>query len=100
MTVGVDETEESERHNGHSLLCTSGRFVLNKHNLPTFTIHGHGMLDHGNLYPAHIFRDGENRLMQLEWTRLERSRWFRHKMADRSRVWGDEDAGNSAGAAG
>ncbi|KAG8407799.1 hypothetical protein J3459_018345 [Metarhizium acridum] len=56
MIVGVEEAEESKRHNGHSLLWMSGKFVLNEHNLPTFDIRGHGMLDHGVLYAAHIFK--------------------------------------------
>lgn len=67
MIVGVEETEESKRHNGHSLLWISGKFVLNKYNLPTFTIHDHGMLDHGNSHAAHIFRDAENRLIKPGW---------------------------------
>ncbi|KAG8416765.1 hypothetical protein J3459_013671 [Metarhizium acridum] len=67
MIVGVEEAEESKRHNGHSLLWMSGKFVLNEHNLPTFDIRGHGMLDHGVLYAAHIFKDAENRLIQLGW---------------------------------
>lgn len=67
IIAGVEETEESTRHNGHYLLWMSGKFVLSKRGLPTFDIEGHGLLDHGVLYAAHIFRDEQNRLIQLGW---------------------------------
>lgn len=55
-----------------SLLWISRKFVLNKHNLPTFTIYGHSMLYHAVLYAVHIFRDAENSLIQLGLARLPR----------------------------
>lgn len=67
IIAGVEETEESTRHNGHYLLWMSGKFVLNEQGLPTFDIKSHGLLDHGLLYAAHIFRDEQNRLIQLGW---------------------------------
>lgn len=67
IIIGVEETEESTRHNGHYLLWLSGKFILNDHGLPIFDIKGHGILDNGVLYAAHIFRDEQNRLIQLGW---------------------------------
>jgi beta-fructofuranosidase len=66
ILVGVEETEESTRHSGHCLLWLSGRFVLEQ-GLPRFRIDAHGLLDGGVLYAAHIFRDAEDRLIQLGW---------------------------------
>ncbi|KAJ6086795.1 hypothetical protein N7467_005709 [Penicillium canescens] len=66
IIVGVEEDTHSERHNGHYLLWLSGKFTL-KHGSLDFEIQSHGLLDHGILYAAHIFRDSENRLLQLGW---------------------------------
>ncbi|KAK2596616.1 hypothetical protein QQS21_006292 [Conoideocrella luteorostrata] len=67
IIIGVEETEESTHHNGHYVLWLSGKFVLNDRGLPTFRIESHNMLDHGILYAAHLFRDSQNRLLQLGW---------------------------------
>lgn len=67
ILIGVEDTEENPRHCGRSLMWMSGDFVLDDHNLPTFHIRGHGFLDSGVLYAAHVFRDAENRLIQLGW---------------------------------
>lgn len=67
IIIGVEETEESTKHNGHYLLWLSGSFVKNEEGLPVFDIKAHGVLDHGILYAAHIFRDEHNRLIQLGW---------------------------------
>jgi beta-fructofuranosidase len=66
IIVGVEEDEDSKRHNGHFLMWFSGRLVL-KDYLPKFEITSHGVLDHGISYAAHIFRDTEGRLIQLGW---------------------------------
>lgn len=67
IIVGVEETEESSKHNGHYLLWLLGSFIKDDHGQPTFDIKAHGVLDHGVLYAAHIFRDEHERLIQLGW---------------------------------
>lgn len=66
IIVGVEEDTGSTRHNGHFNLWMSGSLVL-QDKKPVFKIRGHGILDHGVAYAPHIFRDGENRLIQLGW---------------------------------
>ncbi|GAO15126.1 hypothetical protein UVI_02029740 [Ustilaginoidea virens] len=68
LVVGVEETEGSKHHNGHYILWLGGKFVLDGATAaPRFRIDSHSMLDHGILYAAHVFRDEENRLLQLGW---------------------------------
>ncbi|KAG6011545.1 hypothetical protein E4U54_008034 [Claviceps lovelessii] len=67
ILAGIEESEESTCHNAHYILWVAGAFVLNEQGLPTFKIQNHGVLDHGLLYAAHIFRDEHNRLLQLGW---------------------------------
>jgi beta-fructofuranosidase len=66
LIVGVEEDVHSKRHNGHYNIWLCGKLVLENH-LPKFKITSHGLLDHGVLYAAHIFRDADNRLLQLGW---------------------------------
>ncbi|CZR55950.1 uncharacterized protein PAC_05838 [Phialocephala subalpina] len=66
IIVGVEEDEDSKRHNGHYLMWMSGNLVLES-GAPKFEITSHGLLDHGISYAAHIFRDAEGRLIQLGW---------------------------------
>lgn len=66
LLVGVEEGHDSPRHNGHLLLWLAGTLVL-REGKPYFEISGHGLLDHGVLYASHIFRDSEDRLLQLGW---------------------------------
>jgi beta-fructofuranosidase len=67
IVVGIEEDEQSTHHNGHYILWVSGKFALNSKGLPVFRISGHGKLDHGVLYAAHIFKDAHGRLVQLGW---------------------------------
>ncbi|KZZ94361.1 Glycosyl hydrolase family 43, five-bladed beta-propellor domain protein [Moelleriella libera RCEF 2490] len=67
ILVGIEETEESSRHASRYILWLGGKFVSNGQGLPTFQIKSHNMLDHGMLYAAHLFRDAQNRLVQLGW---------------------------------
>ncbi|GAB0137929.1 hypothetical protein EsDP_00006180 [Epichloe bromicola] len=68
LIVGIEEPpQESTRHNGHYVLWMAGKFVVNEQGLPTFSIESHGLLDHGILYAAHLFRDEKSRLLQLGW---------------------------------
>lgn len=66
MIVGIEEDKSSIRHNGHCVLWLSGKLHL-ENGKPNFKIMGHGMLDNGVAYAAHVFRDAENRLIQLGW---------------------------------
>ena len=66
MIVGVEEDFHSKRHNGHYNMWLCGKMILES-GQPKFKITSHGLLDHGVLYAAHIFRDAENRLLQLGW---------------------------------
>ncbi|KAG5928740.1 hypothetical protein E4U42_000053 [Claviceps africana] len=67
IIVGMEESEESTCHNAHYVLWVAGAFVLNEQGLPTFEMRSHGVLDHGILYAAHLFRDANDRLLQLGW---------------------------------
>lgn len=66
LIVGVEEDAYSTRHNGHYTMWLCGSLEL-ENGLPKFKISSHGLLDHGVLYAAHIFRDAESRLLQLGW---------------------------------
>ncbi|KAL2207650.1 Arabinanase/levansucrase/invertase [Sarocladium strictum] len=66
LIVGVEEEDTTRCHNGHCLLWLSGNLIL-ENGKPRFQIEGHGVLDHGILYAAHIFRDAQGRLLQLGW---------------------------------
>ncbi|KAG5936683.1 hypothetical protein E4U53_000167 [Claviceps sorghi] len=67
IIVGMEESEESTCHNAHYVLWVAGTFSLNEQGLPAFEMQSHGVLDHGILYAAHIFRDENDRLLQLGW---------------------------------
>ncbi|KAG5984641.1 hypothetical protein E4U55_003862 [Claviceps digitariae] len=67
IVVGMEESEESTCHNAHYVLWLAGAFSLNEQGLPAFHIQSHGVLDHGILYAAHLFRDEHDRLLQLGW---------------------------------
>ena len=66
LIVGQEEDKDSPHHNGHCVLWFGGDLVL-KDGKPHFVIKNHGMLDHGISYAAHVFRDAENRPIQLGW---------------------------------
>lgn len=66
LIVGVEEEDTARCHNGHCLLWLAGKLAL-EDGEPRFQIKGHGVLDHGILYAAHIFRDAQRRLLQLGW---------------------------------
>lgn len=66
IIVGVEEDVDSRRHNGHYTVWLAGRLML-RDGKPQFRITSHGLVDHGILYAAHIFRDGRDRLLQLGW---------------------------------
>ena len=66
LIVGVEEDVHSTRHNGHYNMWLCGKLAL-ENGQPRFKITSHGLLDHGVLYAAHIFRDAEDRLLQLGW---------------------------------
>jgi beta-fructofuranosidase len=66
LIVGVEEEDSTRWHNGHYLLWLAGDLVM-ENGEPRFQIKGHGILDHGILYAAHIFRDAQGRLLQLGW---------------------------------
>ncbi|KAJ5766276.1 uncharacterized protein N7511_003892 [Penicillium nucicola] len=66
IIVGIEEDTHSKRHNGHYLLWICGKFTQHDDCID-FEIKSHGLLDHGISYAAHIFRDHENRLLQLGW---------------------------------
>ncbi|OIW24782.1 Arabinanase/levansucrase/invertase [Coniochaeta ligniaria NRRL 30616] len=66
ILLGVEEPDDSKRHNAHYTLWLSGRLVL-QDGKPHFHVSGHGLADHGILYAPHIFRDCEDRLLQLGW---------------------------------
>ena len=66
IVVGVEEDVRSERHDRHYLLWLSG--TLSFHDgKAKFNITSHGLLDYGISYAAHIFRDSEDRILQLGW---------------------------------
>ena len=66
IIVGIEDDDDSKRHNGHGLLWMCGDLVL-KGGEPKFEIRSHGLLDHGVSYAAHIFRDEHGRILQLGW---------------------------------
>lgn len=66
LLVGVEEEDTTRHHNGHYLLWLTGDLIM-VNGKPRFQVTGHGILDHGLLYAAHIFRDAEGRLLQLGW---------------------------------
>ena len=66
LIVGQEEDKDSPHHNGHCVLWFGGNLVL-REGKPHFEIKNHGMLDHGVSYAAHVFRDAENRAIQLGW---------------------------------
>lgn len=66
IMLGMEEPEDSAHHNAHYMLWLSGRMVL-QDGKPRFRVSGHGLADHGILYAPHIFRDSEDRLLQLGW---------------------------------
>ncbi|KAK1762605.1 Arabinanase/levansucrase/invertase [Phialemonium atrogriseum] len=66
ILLGVEEDEDSLRHNYHYTLWLSGTLRL-EDGKPRFDISGHGLADHGISYAPHIFRDSKDRLIQLGW---------------------------------
>jgi beta-fructofuranosidase len=66
IIVGVEEDADSERYNKRYLLWLSGTLTL-EGGKPKFNITSQGLLDHGISYAAHIFRDSEDRILQLGW---------------------------------
>ncbi|KAN0092016.1 glycoside hydrolase family 32 protein [Hyaloscypha variabilis] len=66
VIVGIEEDHNSRHHCSRYLLWMSGSLVL-EDGKPRFKIQSHGLLDHGILYAAHIFRDSEGRTTQLGW---------------------------------
>ena len=66
LIVGVEEDIQSTRHNNHYNMWLCGKLIMNDGSL-NFEITSHGLLDHGVLYATHIFRDANNRLLQLGW---------------------------------
>ncbi|KAH8669696.1 glycosyl hydrolase [Tricladium varicosporioides] len=66
ITIGVEENIDSKRHNGHCTLWLCGDFVL-ENGKPKFKVTSHGTIDAGILYAIHLFRDAEDRLLQLGW---------------------------------
>lgn len=66
IIVGIEEDTDSTRHNGHFNLWMSGSLEL-QDGKAIFKIRSHGILDHGVAYAPHIFRDAEDRLIQLGW---------------------------------
>lgn len=79
IVVGIEEGEGNSHHNGHYNLWMSGKFVLNKAGLPVFLISGYGQLDHGVLYAAHIFKDAQNRLVQVGWADETANKFLVHE---------------------
>lgn len=67
IIVGVEEDEDSTRHNSHCTVWLSGKLQLDVDGKPYFEVLGHGLLDHGISYAPHIFRDAQGRLLQLGW---------------------------------
>ncbi|KAJ6445399.1 Arabinanase/levansucrase/invertase [Purpureocillium lavendulum] len=67
IILGVEEDVTSKRHNHHYEAWLGGKLSLHEDGTPTFGIESHGLLDHGVLYAAHIFRGKDDRLLQLGW---------------------------------
>lgn len=66
ILLGMEEPDDSAWHNAHYTLWLSGTLVL-RDGKPRFHVSGYGLADHGILYAPHVFRDSENRLLQLGW---------------------------------
>lgn len=66
IVVGVEEDVTSKRHSQRYTLWLCGTLTIES-GCPKFDITSHGLLDHGVLYAPHIFRDSEDRLLQLGW---------------------------------
>lgn len=66
IVVGVEEGVTSKRHRQRYTLWLCGTLTL-EDGRPKFEIFSHGLLDHGILYAPHLFRDSDNRLLQLGW---------------------------------
>jgi beta-fructofuranosidase len=66
LTLGVEENQDSSRHNCHYALWFCGSLILDN-GKPNFVIKRHGLLDNGVSYAPHIFRDSKDRLIQLGW---------------------------------
>jgi beta-fructofuranosidase len=66
LIAGVEEDLKSTRHSCRYNIWLCGKLVM-RNGSPKFEITSHGLLDHGVLYAAHIFRDAEDRLLQLGW---------------------------------
>jgi beta-fructofuranosidase len=66
IIVGVEEDHDSKQHCARYLLWISGDLVL-EDSKPKFKVKSHGSLDYGVLYAAHIFRDSDDRILQLGW---------------------------------
>ena len=66
IVVGVEEGITSKRHRQRYTLWLCGTLAL-ENGLPKFEIRSHGLLDHGILYAPHLFRDSNDRLLQLGW---------------------------------
>ncbi|KAL3961393.1 hypothetical protein ACCO45_002916 [Purpureocillium lilacinum] len=67
IILGVEEDTTSTRHNCHYEAWLGGKLTLAEDGTPKFVIGSHGLLDHGVLYAAHIFRGEGDRLLQLGW---------------------------------
>jgi beta-fructofuranosidase len=66
LTLGVEESQDSTRHNCRYALWLCGSLIQDN-GKPNFAIKSHGLLDNGISYAPHIFRDSEDRLIQLGW---------------------------------
>jgi len=66
LTLGVEENQDSTRHNCRYALWFCGNLILDN-GKPKFVIKSHGLLDYGISYAPHIFRDSEDRLIRLGW---------------------------------
>ena len=66
IVVAVEEDIQSKRHSQRYTLWLCGTLTL-EGQCPKFKISSHGLLDHGVLYAPHVFRDSEDRLLQLGW---------------------------------
>jgi beta-fructofuranosidase len=81
ILVGVEEDLDSKRHNRNYTLWLCGTLSLHDGS-PKFNITGHGTLDRGILYAIHIFRDSQDRLLQLGWAdeaanrRVVKQQWW------------------------
>ncbi|UNI23891.1 Beta-fructofuranosidase [Purpureocillium takamizusanense] len=67
IILGVEEDVTNRRHNCHYEAWLGGKVTLAEDGTPKFVITNHGLLDHGVLYAAHLFRGEGGRLLQLGW---------------------------------